>query len=172
MYPQNLSDTTPSHARSASNWSELLMHHDLDFVVCAYRTVLHREPDPEGRATWLALLRGGNGKVELLRRLRRSDEAQRIGEPFDGFDRLLRWQKYARIPLLGRIIAGLQPVDGPSLRAKNERRLEALLGQVLVEKAGGATFDRPWRPDPVAIHAHRRPMLDAYASQICNDLAR
>ena len=86
---------TSAHPQAASNWPDLLMHHDIDFVACAYRTVLGREPDPEGRTTWLTLLRAGHGKIELLSRLRRSDEAQRLAEPFGGFDRLLRWQKHS-----------------------------------------------------------------------------
>lgn len=47
---------------------------DEAFVGWAYRTLLGREPDPEGLATSLEALAGGSARTEILRRIVRSDE--------------------------------------------------------------------------------------------------
>lgn len=54
---------------------ELLRLDGLEFVNLAYRTVLRRDPDIEGLSSYLAQLRSGANKAQLLRALASSQEA-------------------------------------------------------------------------------------------------
>lgn len=91
-------------AREAESLSKLLTWNDLDFVRCAYVTVLGRVPDPEGEAYYLHRLRCGHSKLEILRQLRRSREGRIREIEIVGFDRALRRSAWARKPIVGLFI--------------------------------------------------------------------
>jgi len=70
--------------------AELVTWDDIDFVRCAYVTVLGRQPDPSGEKHNLQLLRGGASKLRVLAGLRFSDEGKSHDPGIAGFDRQLR----------------------------------------------------------------------------------
>jgi len=61
----------------ADSLVELLDWHDVDFVRCAYVTILGRQPDPDGESHYTRQLRQGRSKLEILWHLRRSKEGRR-----------------------------------------------------------------------------------------------
>lgn len=61
-------------ADAAHTLDELLSCHDRRFVLCAFRTLLDRTPDPEGLNYYLGRLRTGFSKILILKQLRDSEE--------------------------------------------------------------------------------------------------
>ena len=80
----------------ANSLPELLAWDDVDFVRCAYVTVLGRQPDPEGETYYTERIRRGYSKMEILWQLRRSQEAARHDPGIAGFDRALRKSHWER----------------------------------------------------------------------------
>jgi 2-polyprenyl-3-methyl-5-hydroxy-6-metoxy-1,4-benzoquinol methylase len=73
---------------------------DEAFVGWAYRTLLEREPDPEGRRTSVEALAGGATRADVVRRMVRSDEYRQRAVPryFPLVDlRRLRPERYGEI---------------------------------------------------------------------------
>ena len=64
-----------SNVTVANTLDELLSYHDRHFVCCAYRTLLGREPDPDGLNYYLNRLRAGYSKIRILQQLRHSSES-------------------------------------------------------------------------------------------------
>ena len=62
----------------ARSISELFALHDESFVRCAYQTVLGRDADPSGLEHFTECLRAGTAKIDILHRLRQSDEASQL----------------------------------------------------------------------------------------------
>ncbi len=58
----------------AQTLDELLSYPDQPFVLCAFRTLLGRDPDQEGLNYYLGRVRSGYAKIQILRQLRRSPE--------------------------------------------------------------------------------------------------
>jgi len=61
---------------AAKTIDELLSYYDIQFVHCAYKTLLGREPDPEGMHYYLMRLRSGINKIKILSDIRKSEEAK------------------------------------------------------------------------------------------------
>ena len=83
----------------AYSLGELLSWDDLDFVRCAFATVLGRPADLDGESYYTNLLREGHSKRDILWKLRRSAEGRRGDPAITGFDRALRrafWQRKLR----------------------------------------------------------------------------
>lgn len=83
----------------AASLDDLIAWDDLDFVRCAYATILGRPPDPEGESHYVEQLRGGCQKLEILWCLRTSSEAGKRGPTVAGLDQALRgirWRRLAR----------------------------------------------------------------------------
>ncbi|OIQ86541.1 hypothetical protein GALL_316010 [mine drainage metagenome] len=58
----------------------LLAREDHEFLLGAYRLLLGRQVDREGLSHYMSALRGGRGRIEILRSIARSDEARaRLG---------------------------------------------------------------------------------------------
>lgn len=80
----------------ANSLPELLAWDDLDFIRCAYVTILGRQPDPTGEAHYAVRLRAGRSKQEILWQLRKSSEGRQHDPGIAGLDRALkkaRWQR-------------------------------------------------------------------------------
>lgn len=80
----------------ANSLPELLAWDDLDFIRCAYVTILGRQPDPTGEAHYAVRLRAGRSKHEILWQLRKSGEGRQHDPGIAGLDRALkkaRWQR-------------------------------------------------------------------------------
>jgi methyl-accepting chemotaxis protein len=107
----------------AESLADLCAHPDLDFVRCAYVTILGRQPDPEGEAYFAARVRAGESKLSILRELRLSDEGRRHDPGIAGLDKALRQHRNANLPVIGRFVRWVtkREGDGPI-----ERRLRVI----------------------------------------------
>jgi FkbM family methyltransferase len=102
----------------ADSLPELLSWPDINFVRCAYVTVLGRQPDYAGEIYYMERLRRGHSKMEILWQLRRSREGSRHDPGIAGFDRALRiarWERTALIGWLVRLVTRGEG-DGPGWR--------------------------------------------------------
>ncbi len=80
----------------ANSLPELLAWEDLDFIRCAYVTILGRQPDPIGEVHYAVRMRAGRSKQDILWQLRKSSEGRRHDPGIAGLDRALkraRWQR-------------------------------------------------------------------------------
>ena len=109
----------------ADSLAELLAWHDLDFVRCAYVTVLGRQPDPIGEAYYVDRIRRGHSKLEILQQLRRSPEGPKHDPGIAGFDRALKKSVLQRQPLLGWFFRMLWPA--PASIAPGEWQFRAMM---------------------------------------------
>jgi hypothetical protein len=76
---------------------------DAEFIDAAYQAALNRTPDVIGKGYYLALLRSGASKAEVLGRLKYSTEGGRtISAPIGGLARAYWVDKLGRLPVLGR----------------------------------------------------------------------
>lgn len=133
----NIRKVDPSHR--AESLEELLALDGADFVLCAYVTLLGRQPDVIGRGFYLQLLLEGRSKLDLLWRLRRSSEGKRHDPGIAGLDRALRRARIARAPFVGgvaRLIYGIAERDGPVDRAL--RSVHFKLDQIIGAGSSGS----------------------------------
>jgi FkbM family methyltransferase len=95
----------------ANSLKELLSWNDVDFVRCAYVTILGRQPDPEGEGYYAERLRRGYSKMDVLWQLRRSREGPRHDPGIAGLDRALRRARVRSWPVraLKRVIGNTAP---------------------------------------------------------------
>jgi hypothetical protein len=91
---------------AAPGLAELLREEDQFFVETAYRTLLSRPPDAEGRDHYLGELRAGVPKLEILGRISGSAEAAARGVELPGLRDALKRYRRSRWPVLGRLFAG------------------------------------------------------------------
>lgn len=103
----------------AASLAELLGCDGPDFVALAYRTILRRNPDPEGTRYILDALAGGRTKVEMLGNLRYSPEGRRVRHPLPGLWLRYQAQRAYRAPVLG---AGLLGARDVALGGRDARR--------------------------------------------------
>ena len=112
----------PFHRANAL--TELISWNDIDFVRCAYVTMLGRQPDLPGQTHNLEKLRAGDSKLDILWRLRASPEARQHDPGIAGLDRALKRAALQRRPLLGAMSRFLRP-DADS-NSRNSRALRVL----------------------------------------------
>lgn len=109
----------------ANSLPELLRFDDLDFVRCAYVTLLGRQPDLPGQAHYVDQIRAGCSKYYVLGQLRRSPEAKHHDPGIAGLDRALKRAAWQRRPLLGALSRFLRAdADGQS---RSDRMLRSLM---------------------------------------------
>lgn len=85
--------------------AEMLRPSDVEFVDNAFRVLLRRPARAEEKTHYLAELRGGIGKVEILGDIRFSDEGMQRSVHVDGLLIPYKLQKWRRIPVLGWFLA-------------------------------------------------------------------
>lgn len=88
----------------ASSLAELCSFHDIEFVRCAFVTILGRQPDPSGETAYLRSLRAGTAKLSIIRDLRISAEGAGHDPGIAGLDRALRKHRNANVPVVGWFI--------------------------------------------------------------------
>ena len=114
----------------ANSLPELLRFDDLDFVRCAYVTLLGRQPDLSGQANYAGQIRAGCSKYHVLEQLRRSPEAKHHDPGIAGLDRALQRAAWERRPLLGALSRFRRAdADGES---RSDRMLRSLMNTVSV----------------------------------------
>ncbi|BBP00761.1 glycosyltransferase [Sulfuriferula nivalis] len=119
--------------RIAQSIVELLSYYDEEFVHYAYQTLLGRAPDAEGLRYYLARVRSGVSKVEILTQLRLGTEGKSRQLKITGLDKAIRRHKQLKTPLLGSLlrVSGVSELGNAdqSLRAV-ENKLYALNIQI------------------------------------------
>lgn len=114
----------------ADSLADLCAFADLDFVHCAFVTLLGRQPDPLGEAYYLTRLRAGVSKLSILRHIRMSEEGRNCDPGIGGFDRAMRRHRNANLPVIGRFVRWLTGGEGETAL---ERRLRVIENQQRVE---------------------------------------
>ena len=85
---------------------DFLALHDGGFIEAAYRGVLKRNADPQGRQHFLGSLRNGSlSKIEILGRLRYSPEGRRQSVHVKGLLPAFAMQHAHRLPVVGSLVA-------------------------------------------------------------------
>ena len=141
---------TPLQARSI-HCRDLLRFEDEAFLQQAYRTLLHRMPEPEGLAFWLHKLRRlGWSKVDILWNIRSSSEGQVHGVPIRGLKTryvLYRiWKTTLKIPVFGWLLKWcwsfirLPRLATTIARLERDRRAEATEQEKLTSLQEHVTF--------------------------------
>jgi 2-polyprenyl-3-methyl-5-hydroxy-6-metoxy-1,4-benzoquinol methylase len=103
--------------------NQLLAYDDEEFISAAYGYILRRNPDPSGVENYLALLRGGISKLDVLFSLRFSEEGRRIGVKVTGVDfTYWKWRATkARIYIRQTLSDWLGvPVENRNIRKAND----------------------------------------------------
>jgi hypothetical protein len=116
----------------ADSLPELLSWHDVDFVRCAYVTILGRQPDANGEYHFTNRLRMGDSKYAILWQLRRSEEGAGHDPGIAGLDRALKKEAIRRNRILGWLVRVFVPGEGVSRQDRRFRQLQnslALVGQ-------------------------------------------
>jgi SAM-dependent methyltransferase len=103
---------------------DLLQYHDENFVRIAYQALLRRAPDEGGLKAYLALLRNGAAKVEVLGWLSDSPEGRSNGVHVDGLRLALLVRKIGRWPLVGRFVQIIAALWNLPTLERNQRVLE------------------------------------------------
>jgi glycosyltransferase involved in cell wall biosynthesis len=83
---------------------EILALRGGEFLDAAYKAVLGRAPDEDGRRHYLDLLRNGASRSAILAILRLSPEGRIRGADFTGLAAVVRRHRLSGIPLLGRML--------------------------------------------------------------------
>lgn len=130
-----------SHYRigRANSLAELCAFGDLDFVRCAFVTLLGRQPDREDEMHCLAQLGGGVHKLSILRKMRFSKEGQSHDPGIVGLDRALHQHRHDNLPVIGCIVRWFRRrVAGKALRIiwRFPKRLAKMTGSFSLLKRG------------------------------------
>jgi hypothetical protein len=141
---------------------------DQAFVRAAYLQVLRREPDAEGLAHHLALLRAGRTRTAIVLDLARSAEGRAAAVPIRGLRRALWTIRLGRLPALGAAIRwlglGRDPYDVERALGQLDAKLDQLSGvmatrgSVAPAQEPGSVAAPPSSPRPSA------PVASVYAT--------
>jgi hypothetical protein len=111
-----------------SGVQDLLLLDDDDFLRAAYRVLLEREPDPEGRSIYSDLVRSGVSKMYVIRELYRSPEASTKSIRLPGLARALQhYEKANRRTWVGWYYRNVKGVESD---VPAEIRIRALGAQL------------------------------------------
>lgn len=138
--------TTDTQAGPAGSLSELLALHDRRFLESAYQTLFHREPDNDGIATYLRLLRSGVSKYRILDTLRNSPEGLRCDINLPGLDLALRRYRRTLIPVVGSLFSFAYRIESEGSATARARRIENLLYRIGCEIGMRSIDDRDLPP--------------------------
>ena len=105
---------------------DLLNLHDQDFVDAAYRFVFGREADLGGRAHYVARLRDGASKTQLLTELHDSSEGKKVRTPDSEVSKYVHEFKKAQLPFFGRFYKSRYAGEGNTEAELRVRALENL----------------------------------------------
>ena len=119
----------------ADSLSELLSWDDVDFVRCAYVTILGRQPDATGEHHYTNRLRMGDSKYTILWQLRRSEEGPNHDPGIAGLDRSLKREALRRNRLFGWLVRGFLQGEGVSKQDRRFRQLQNRLAVVATQQS-------------------------------------
>lgn len=125
-------ETQGSPFHRATSLKELLFFNDVDFVICAYVTILGRQPDVPGRVHHVQQIRAGDSKLGLLLALRQSHEGKQHDPGIAGLDRELKRAAKQRRPFMGAISRFLRSDADSSSRS--DRSMRVLINATFVNQ--------------------------------------
>ena len=102
--------------------NDFLPYDDAAFVHAAFWAVLQREVDADGLKSYLAMLRDGASKVEILGRLRESPEGRLRRARIDGLSLAYGLDTISRWPVIGRFVGIVLAVLNLPNAQRNQRR--------------------------------------------------
>ena len=114
---------------------QLLALHDRTFIHAAYVSVLGREPDPVGEVYYLARLRAGAPKLQILKQLRRSAEGRAFIPAVAGLDWAIKRHVWATLAIIGPIIRLFSGEECNSALHRQLRMVTNILGRIQEEQA-------------------------------------
>ena len=123
--------TTPNIPTNESTLTELLACNGHQFVHCAYRTLLGREPDPEGMTYYLRRLRTGFSKIQILTQLRLSKEGQSREVSLPSLDIAVQRYRRGNYPIVGWLFKLLYGGEGDH---PIERKLRVIEYQISLRR--------------------------------------
>jgi len=133
----------------AVSLDDLLARDDEQFVDCAYRTLLGRAPDPEGRAYYLERLRAGGSKIRIVSQIHLCPEGAARATRLPGLELAMRQERRLRIPLIGPVLRLVQPKHLENTGAREHRQTQILAGAIAHEvqrrlaESAAANIDYP-----------------------------
>jgi GT2 family glycosyltransferase len=119
---------TPVYA--ANSLTELLQYQAIEFVECAYRTLLKRDPDAQGQQYYLARMLDGTAKIQVLKEISESEEARKIGTSLPGLAGSIRRYRLAQKPFFRVLFELFEIVETNSV---SKRRLRAIEQRLYVD---------------------------------------
>lgn len=124
-----LSSTRNPYLR-ANSLAELMSWHDVDFVRCAFVTILGRQPDPEGETHFADRIRSGQSKLKVLWDLRRSPEGAGHDPGISGLDHALKIAALRRNRWFGGIARIFYRGEGTSTVDQGIRQIQNALAVI------------------------------------------
>ncbi|HQS02827.1 MAG: hypothetical protein B7Y07_03175 [Halothiobacillus sp. 24-54-40] len=121
---------------AAKTAPELFAHNDIDFVECAYMSILGREPDPEGMNYYLNRIRSGISKVEIAAQLIKSGEAGTYRPKIVGLKKEIRSFSIGRFSLIGWIYRVVNGLEGNGFSHRKLRAIENQLNLLKMQSKG------------------------------------
>jgi hypothetical protein len=111
----------------AATLDELLGQDGQAFIHCAYQTLLGRDHDAEGLNYYLARLRTGIPKIQILAQLRRSDEGKAHAANLPRLDAAIRRYYWTQKAIIGWLLRRFTRVEGNNATERKLRGLESQL---------------------------------------------
>ncbi len=150
----------------ADSLEELCRFSDIDFIRCAFVTILGRQPDPVGQEYYLQRLRSGDSMLAILAALRFSKEGANHDPGIAGLDKALKKHRNANKPLIGWLV---RMVTGREGNSAVERQVRVIRNMLAVERNLSAARAATSNHMQVVL-AHRldgieRQMKTAFAGQ-------
>lgn len=112
---------------TARSLAELFALHDEAFIDAAYKTVLGRAPDFKGLAHYTERLRDGHSRSSVLAELAGSSEGRARDAALPGLSAICRNARFAKLPVLGGLMARLLGIESDSPSARRRRQIGVLL---------------------------------------------
>ncbi len=118
----------------ATSVGELLEYEDIEFIECAYRTLLMRNPDPSGMVHYLNLVRSGRSKMQVVSRLWFSQERRKKPTRLAGIHWALVNYWLASSRFTGFWFRPLTLIEGESPLERRLRVMENMLRRMTHER--------------------------------------
>lgn len=136
---QSRAEASNSQSPKARSINAVLAYDDRQFVESAYQLILDRNPDSGGLNYYLARLRGGARKLQILNELSSSEEARARCVEVPDLRKALRRQGFINIPVLGGLFKWLSGLEGDSV---GEVKMRAIQHQFYSVKEELAALER------------------------------
>jgi GT2 family glycosyltransferase len=117
----------PPQVVPARNLAELLQYQAREFVLCAYRTLLKRDPDSRGEQFYLNQVLNGTPKMQVLIEIADSEEARKRGIVVDGLEPAMKRYRSAQKVFYRAFFRSFADVESNSAAENRLRAIEQRL---------------------------------------------